>query len=120
MAERPARRRKPKKSVEELKAEINARETAAAVRKAERKASKKSLSPAEKYEQEMKELRTIEARLRREHANEIENLKKNHEVLMQQRCEKVIIVLFLFVLNELDKSKLFYSRSRSSTNMKQN
>ena len=44
----------------------------------------------EQYEQEMKELRSIEARLRREHENEIENLKKSHEVLMQQKCEKVI------------------------------
>jgi hypothetical protein len=52
MAERPARRRKPSKSVEQLKAEINDRETAAAERRAERKVSKKSLSPAEKYEQE--------------------------------------------------------------------
>ena len=52
MAERPARRRKPSKSVEQLKAEINDRETAAAKRREERKASKKSLSPAEKYEQE--------------------------------------------------------------------
>jgi hypothetical protein len=52
MAERPARRRKPSKSVEQLKTEINARETAAAERREKRKASKKSLSPAEKYEQE--------------------------------------------------------------------
>ncbi len=45
----------------------------------------------EQFEQEMKELRSVEARLRREHANEIENLKKSHEILMQQKCEKVVV-----------------------------
>jgi hypothetical protein len=46
---RPARRRKPTKSVDQLKAEIDARDKAKAERAA---AKKKPLTPAEKYEQE--------------------------------------------------------------------
>ena len=50
MAERPARRRKPSKSVEQLKAEISARDKEKAERAAARK--KSTMTPAEKYEQE--------------------------------------------------------------------
>jgi len=52
MAERPARRRKPPKSVEQLKAEISARDEAKAQRAAERKAARTPLTPAERYEKE--------------------------------------------------------------------
>jgi len=54
----------------------------------------------EQYEQEMKELKSVEARLKCEHENEIENLKRSHETLMQQKCEKVICLLLL-ICNEL-------------------
>ena len=50
--ERSARRRKPSKSVEQLKAEINARDEAKAQRAVERKAAQKPLTPAERHEQE--------------------------------------------------------------------
>jgi hypothetical protein len=49
---RPARRRKSKKTVEQLKKEIADRDAAKAERAAARKANKKPLTPAEKYEQE--------------------------------------------------------------------
>ena len=51
MAERPARRKKSSKSVEELKAEISARDEEKAQRAAARK-KPKAMTPAERYEQE--------------------------------------------------------------------
>ena len=51
MAERPARRKKSSKSVEELKAEISARDEVKAQRAAARK-KPKPMTSAEKYEQE--------------------------------------------------------------------
>ena len=51
MAERPARRKKSSKSVEELKAEISARDEVKAQRAAARK-KPKAMTSAEKYEQE--------------------------------------------------------------------
>ena len=49
---RRARRRKPSKSVEQLKAEISARDEAKAQRAAERAAARRPLTPGERYEQE--------------------------------------------------------------------
>jgi hypothetical protein len=49
---RSARRRKPSKSVEQLKAEISARDEAKAQRATERAAARRPLTPGEKYDQE--------------------------------------------------------------------
>ena len=49
---RRARRRKPSKSVEQLKSEISARDEAKAQRAAERAAARRPLTPGERYEQE--------------------------------------------------------------------
>jgi hypothetical protein len=49
---RRARRRKPSKSVEQLKAEISARDEAKAQRATERAAARRPLTPGERYDQE--------------------------------------------------------------------